>query len=100
MTGVLIRRENFNIYIYIYIYIYIHTHTHTHTYIQKEEGFPDGSVVKNLPAKAGDIRDASSIPGLGRCPGGQPTPVFLPRESHGQKSLANYSPWGHGVERD
>ena len=23
-----------------------------------------------------------------------PTPVFLPRESHGQKSLAGYSPWG------
>ena len=25
----------------------------------------------------------------------QPTPVFLPGESHGQKSLARYSPWGH-----
>jgi len=25
----------------------------------------------------------------------QPTPVFLPRESHGQRSLASYSPWGH-----
>ena len=25
----------------------------------------------------------------------QPTPVFLPGESHGQKSLAGYSPWGH-----
>ena len=24
-----------------------------------------------------------------------PTPVFLSRESHGQKSLAGYSPWGH-----
>ena len=23
----------------------------------------------------------------------QPTPVFLPRESHGQRSLAGYSPW-------
>ena len=23
------------------------------------------------------------------------TPVFLPRESHGQRSLAVYSPWGH-----
>ena len=27
-------------------------------------------VVKNLPANAGDVRDASSIPGLGRSPGG------------------------------
>ena len=25
----------------------------------------------------------------------QPTPVFLPRESRRQGSLANYSPWGH-----
>ena len=25
----------------------------------------------------------------------QPTPVFLPGESHGQTSLAGYSPWGH-----
>ena len=27
-------------------------------------------VVKNQPANAGDIRDVSSIPGLGRSPGG------------------------------
>ena len=25
----------------------------------------------------------------------QPTPVFLSRESHGQRSLAGYSPWGY-----
>ena len=24
-----------------------------------------------------------------------PIPVFLPEESHGQKSLMGYSPWGH-----
>ena len=24
----------------------------------------------------------------------QPTPVFVPGESHGQRSLAGYSPWG------
>ena len=30
-------------------------------------GFPGGSVVKNLPTKAGD---AGSIPGSGRSPGG------------------------------
>ena len=32
-------------------------------------GFPDGSVVKNLPANAGDAGDASLIPGSGRSPG-------------------------------
>ena len=25
--------------------------------------------------------------------GWQPTPVFLPGESHGQKSMVDYSPW-------
>ena len=25
----------------------------------------------------------------------QPTPVFLPGESHGQRSLVGYSPWHH-----
>ena len=25
----------------------------------------------------------------------QPTPVFLPGKSHGQRSLEDYSPWGH-----
>ena len=31
-----------------------------------KQGFPSGSVVKNLPADAGD---AGSVPGLGRSPG-------------------------------
>ena len=33
-------------------------------------GFPGDAVVKNLPANAGDAGDTSSIPGLGRSPGG------------------------------
>ena len=33
-------------------------------------GFPGGSVVKNLPASAGDSEDSGSIPELGRSPGG------------------------------
>ena len=32
--------------------------------------FPDGTVVKNLPANAGDARDMGSIPGSGRSLGG------------------------------
>ena len=32
-------------------------------------GFPDGTVVKNLPDSAGDAREASSIPRSGRSPG-------------------------------
>ena len=47
---------------------------------------------------AGDTGDAGSIPGPGRIPWRrkcQPPPVFLPGESHGQRSLVGYSPWGH-----
>ena len=53
-------------------------------------------MVKNLPAKTGNIRDKGLIPGLGRSPGrghGNP-PVFLPGKSLGQRSLEGYSPWG------
>ena len=33
-------------------------------------GFPGGSVVKNLPASAGDAGDTGSVPGTGKTPGG------------------------------
>ena len=53
-------------------------------------------MVKNQLANAGEVRDAGLIPGLGRSPGGgHGNPIFLPGESHGQKSLVGYSPWGH-----
>ena len=58
---------------------------------------PGGSVVKSPPANAGEARDAGSIPGLGRSPGvgnGNPLQDSWPGESHGQRSLAGYSPWG------
>ena len=51
--------------------------------------------VKNLPAIARDVRDMGLIPGSGRPPRGgrgNPTPVLLPGESHGQRSLAGCSP--------
>ena len=57
-------------------------------------------MVKSLPADAEDVRDAGSIPGSGRSPGGrrawQPTPVFLPGKFHGQRNLAGSS---HGSQR-
>jgi len=52
-----------------------------------------GSVVKNLPANAGATRDVGLIRSPGR-ENGNPIPVFLPAESHGQRSLAGYSLWG------
>ena len=54
-------------------------------------------VVKNLPANAGDIKRSRFNPRVRKIPWNrkwQPTPVFLPGESHGQKSLSGYSPRG------
>ena len=53
-------------------------------------------VVKKLPAKAGNIGRLD--PRVGKIPGKkawQPTPVFLPGESPGQRNLVGYGPWGH-----
>ena len=52
---------------------------------------------KNLLASAGEAGYVGSVPGSGgsrrrRC---QPTPAFLPRESHGQRSLVGYSLKSH-----
>ena len=51
-------------------------------------------VAKTLPVNAGDIREvglSEKFPGRRAL---QPTPVFLPGESHGQRSLVGYSTQG------
>ena len=53
-------------------------------------------MLRNPPANAADTGDVFD-PWVGKISwrrAWQPTPVFLPGESHGQKSLAGYSPWG------
>ena len=54
-------------------------------------------VVKNPPANAGDMRRGFD-PWVGKIPWRRawlPTPVFLPREFHGQRSPLGYSPQSH-----
>ena len=64
-----------------------------HTFNSQPAGCPGGSAGKESACSAGD---PGSIPGRedplekDRLP----TPVFWPREFHGQRSLAGYSPWG------
>ena len=56
-------------------------------------------MVKNLPAKAGDTRDADSIPGSGRSPGegnGNPLQYSFLENSTGKRILVGYSPWWWG----
>ena len=60
-----------------------------------DTGFPGSASGEEPTCQCKNIRNAGSIPGLGRSPGGrawQPTPVFLSGESHGQGSLEGYSP--------
>ena len=57
-------------------------------------GFPGGSDGKELASQCGR---PGFIPWVGKIPWRRdwlPTPVFLPRELHGQRSLTGYSPWG------
>ena len=57
------------IYLYVYAcyiqYLYLPMLC---TPIHKHTGFPGGTVVKNLPANAGDSGDVGLIPGSGRSP--------------------------------
>ena len=58
-------------------------------------GFPGGSGGEESASSAGD---PGFDPWVGKIPWRrkqQPTPVFLPGESHGQRSLVGYSPRGH-----
>ena len=52
-------------------------------------------MVKNPPANAGDTGVVGFDPWVRKIPwrtAQQPTPVFLPGESHGERSLDSYSP--------
>ena len=56
--------------------------------------FPGGSDGKEFSCNAGDM---SSVPGLGRPPGGRhgsPLQCSYLENPHGQRSLVGYSPWG------
>ena len=56
--------------------------------------FPAGSVVKNLPTMQETWVWSLDQEDPWRRKW-QPTPVFLLGESHGERSLADFSPWGH-----
>ena len=67
----------------------------SHTLLFSVWGFPGGSVVKNLPANAGD---RGLIPGSRRSPGEGSDNLFqyyCLDKSHGQRRLEGCNPWGH-----
>ena len=76
--------------------IYLHSHIQRHVSLNVHlfNLYPCGSDGKASAYNAGD---PGSIPGSGMSSGegnGKSTPVLLPGESHGGKSLVGYSPWG------
>ena len=74
-------RHHWSYLAHIYIYMYVY-------------GFPGGSDNKESACNAG----LEFNPWVRKNPwkrAWKPTPVFLPREFHGQRSLAGYTPWGH-----
>ena len=60
-------------------------------------GFPGGSGVNNLFANSGDVKRCRFDSWAGKIPWRRArlsTPVFLPGESPGQRSLMDYNSWG------
>ena len=63
-----------------------------------EQDFPGGTSGKEPTGKCRIHKRHRFDQWVGKMPWGrpwQPTPVLLPGESHGQRSLVGYSPWGH-----
>ena len=66
----------------------------------EEIGFLDSGILPHLLSGKEPTRQCRSYrfdPWVGKIPWRriwQPTPVFLPGEFHGQRSLAGYGPWG------
>ena len=82
-------RTQVSIYIYVYVYIYIYIYIYINIGTS-----PVAPVVKNLLPMQVDV--VGFDPWIREIPcrrAQQPTPVFFPGESHGQKSLVGYSPW-------
>ena len=73
----------------------VHTCVLQFIYIYK--GFPAGASGKEPACQRKRQKRPRFHPWVAKIPwrrAWQPTPVFLPGESHGQRSLVGYSPWG------
>ena len=64
----------------------------------KSKGFPGGASGKEPACQCRRCKRDRFHPWVRKIPwrrAWHPTPVFLPGEIHGQRSLVGYSPWGH-----
>ena len=68
------------------------------TELSNNEGFSGGAGGKEPACQCRRCKGCGFDPQVRKIPWRkkwQATPVFLPRESHGQRSLAGHSPWAH-----
>ena len=74
------------------------------TDLKSQWGFPVGVSGKEPACQCRRHKRCEFDPWVGKIlwrKAWQPIPVFLPGESHGQRSLAGYSPWVHKkIEQD
>ena len=92
------------IYVPTHIYIYMKIWFEFSFYLTSYDsdvvckGFPGGSAGKEPACQCRRCKRGRFDPWVGKIPWSrkwQHTPVFLPEEFHGQRSLAGYSLWGH-----
>ena len=68
---------------------------HDFSTLRDNKGFPSGSAVKNQPAMQ-ETQESGFELWIRKIPwrrAWQPTPIFLPGKSHGERGLAGYGPW-------
>ena len=65
--------------------------------VQQLWSFPGDTSGKEPAFQCRRCKRRGFNPWVGKIPleEGMDTPVFLPGEAHGQRSLVGYSPWGH-----
>ena len=71
----------------------MYTYVYTYTTLRYVWSFLVAQIVKNLPA----MQETRVHPLVGKIPWRrqwQSSPIFLPGEFHGQRSLTGYSAWG------
>ena len=64
---------------------------------QRTSGFPDGSDGKEPAWQCGRPGFDPWVRKISWTKKWQLSPIFLPGEFHGKRSLVGYSPWGHRV---
>ena len=79
------------------IYMANNNYLQLYEVLKHSEGLPRWLSSKESACKCKRYRRCGFDPQVGKIPWRrkwQPTPVFFPGKSHGQRSLTGYSPWG------